>query len=227
MISLVSLAVEARPLSPEQLHLIEDYTNSSDAWLAFLSPTAVSIFEEICQGQGIDLSASPVRLAAQGPGTREVARKVFQRDVDLESTVSTAEVFAEQLSSRLEGRGHVLVPQAAEGRDVLGPFVRAQGNTVESISTYELKRVRPAQSDIDAVIACDAASACVVFMSPSAVRATVEAFPDLERLRSLRAISIGPSTSKAMRECGLKVYAEATDHSEEGVMRCVSGAFTL
>ena len=225
VLSLTSLSVEVRALTSEELHQLELFTKVSDAWLAFLSPTAVCVFEEIARKHGIDLVASRLRIAAQGPGTSEVARRVFQRDVDLESTVSTAEIFAEQLSLRLGGSGKVLVPQSAEGRDVLGPLVRARGNEVETLSTYELKRVVPPQSEVDAVMTCEASTTCILFMSPSAGRATVDAFPNLERLRSLPVISIGPSTSKALWESGLTVSMEAVEHTEEGVIRCVREIF--
>ena len=225
VLSLTSLLVEVHELASEDLHQLEIYTKAPDAWLAFLSPTAVCVFEEISQKHGIDIVASRVRIAAQGPGTSEVARRLFQREVDLESTVSTAEVFAEQLSLRLGGHGKVLVPQSAEGRDVLGPLVRAQGNEVETLSTYELKRVVPLQSEVDAVMTCEPSTTCILFMSPSAVRATVDVFPNVEHLRSLRAISIGPSTSKALRESGLTVSMEAVEHTEEGVIRCVREIF--
>jgi uroporphyrinogen-III synthase len=115
----------------------------------------------------------------------------------------------------------VLVPQSAEGRDVFGPILRKAGIEVSCIATYGLVAVAPSQEEVDAVRACAADDSFIVFMSPSAVRATVENFPDPQHLRCLRAISVGPSTSKALRESGLKVYAEAKEHTEGGVVACL------
>ena len=58
-------------------------------------------------------------------------------------------------------------------------------------------------------------------MSPSAVRATIETCSDRESLEKLRVVSIGPSTSEAIRESGLHVTVEAVEHSEEGVFRAL------
>lgn len=224
-VSFTSLAIEAKELAREDVEQIASFVCSPDSWIAFLSPTSVLIFQSIASNQGWDLAASPTRIASQGAGTSQVARDVFGREVDLEATTATAESFALHLSQRLGGRGRVLIPQSAEGRDVLGPLVKAEGNEVVSVSTYGLGSITPSPAEIEGVRACVPEESCVVFMSPSAVRATVDAYPDREHLRSLRAISIGPSTSKAMRDLGLKVFAEAEPHTESGILNCVRALF--
>lgn len=220
-LNLSFLSVEARELNDSDLAELCGNMLASDSWIAFLSPTAVYVMRDLCAKIGCDLPSSSVRIAAQGPGTSEAVRKVWNREVDLESSISTAEVFAEQLALRLSGKGKVLVPQSAEGRDVFGPILRETGVDVRCIATYGLVTSAPTQEEVDAVRACSVEDSFIVFMSPSAVRATAENFPDPEHLKCLRAISVGPSTSKALREVGLKVFAEATDHTESGVVECL------
>lgn len=220
-INISVLSVEARALSEDERAGVRTYLNSADAWIAFLSPTAAHIFNELAEKMGCDLSSTQVRIAAQGPGTSEAVRKIFNREVDLESSISTAEVFGEQLSLRLGGTGMVLIPQSADGRDVLGPILRSGGNEVLSLSTYELVTITPSEAEIEAVRSCTPENSYIVFMSPSAVRATAERFPDIGYLRHLRAISVGPSTSKALREAGCTVFAEAKEHTEGGVVACL------
>jgi uroporphyrinogen III methyltransferase/synthase len=220
---LSSLSVESRELTGGELDDIRATISSPGAWIAFLSPTAVHVMRDLCVKIGCDLPASSVRIAAQGAGTSEAVRNVCNREVDLESSICTAEVFAEQLALRLGGKGRVLVPQSAEGRDVFGPILRETGIEVQCISTYGLVTVAPTQEEVEAVRACPPEDSFIVFMSPSAVRATVENFPDPEHLKCLRVISVGPSTSKAIREAGLKVFAEAKEHSERGVVECLRG----
>ena len=59
----------------------------------------------------------------------------------------------------------------------------------------------------------------IIFMSPSAVRAVARAFKDYRpALEALRIVSVGPITSQAVRESGLEVFAEAIEHSEDGVI---------
>ena len=218
---LSALSVEARELSEREGEEIRSRVLAPNSWVAFLSPTAVHVMRDVCAKIECNLASSSVRIAAQGPGTSEAVRSVFHREVDLESSTSTAEVFAEQLALRLGGVGTVLVPQSAEGRDVFGSILRGTGVDVQCIATYGLVTVAPTAEEIAAVRACPADDTLIVFMSPSAVRATVETFPDPEHLKCLRAISVGPTTSKAMREAGLKVFAEAKEHTEGGVVACL------
>jgi uroporphyrinogen III methyltransferase/synthase len=221
IVHLSSLSVEALDLRPEDENAIRGFVQSSEVWLAFLSPTAVHVFRDHCVRLGIGLRDSLARLAAQGAGTSEAVRAIFHREVDLESPIALAEVFAEQLVHRLGGRGRVIVPQSAEGRDVFAPIVRQSGVEVVSIPTYGLVTVQPSEGDSAAVKALSADDSCLVFMSPSAVRSTVETFADPAHLKCLRVVSIGPVTSKAVRDAGLKVFVEAKEHTEEGVVECL------
>jgi uroporphyrinogen-III synthase len=92
---------------------------------------------------------------------------------------------------------------------------------VVSLAAYGLRTVQPAPEEIAAVRGVSSEDSCLIFMSPSAVRATVETFPDLEYLASLRIVSIGPVTSRAVRDAGLTVFAEAKEHTESGIVECL------
>jgi len=222
VIRLSSLSVEAKELTQPDAEAIRLSVSSGGWWIAFLSPTAVHVFRDQCVRLGIDLPSSQARLAAQGPGTSEAVRTIFHREVDLESPIALAEVFAEQLVHRLGTTGRVLVPQSAEGRDVFAPIVRRSGAEVVCIATYGLVTTTPGDEDIAAVREVSPEDSFLVFMSPSAVVSTVETFPDPEHLKTLRVVSIGPVTSKAVRDAGLKVFAEAKEHTEAGVVGCLS-----
>ena len=220
---LASLSVEARQLSAEDEAVFRASLLSNAWWIAFLSPTSVHVFRDQCSRLGIDLRDSAARLAAQGPGTRDAVLTIFGREVDLESQIALAEVFAEQLAHRLGADGRVLVPQSADGRDVFAPIVRQSGSEAVCVPTYGLVSVAPNENDVTAVKELSPADSCIVFMSPSAVRSTVETFPDPEHLKCLRIVSIGPVTSKAVRDAGLKVFVEAKEHTEGGVVECLRG----
>lgn len=218
---LSSLVVEPRALSAEERDQISLFLKGGDVWVALLSPTAAYVFRDICESVGGDLALPDVRVAVQGPGTAAVVRTLFQREVDLESTVSTAETFAEQLALRVGKRGNVLVPQSADGRDVLAPMLRDAGISVTSVATYGLVTMTPSDKEIAAVKERTPEETILLFMSPSAVRSTVATFPDRELLPKFHIVSVGPSTSKAIIEQGLTVTAEAKDHTEAGVIACL------
>jgi uroporphyrinogen-III synthase len=77
------------------------------------------------------------------------------------------------------------------------------------------------------LVRANADGAFILFMSPSAVRATVKSVASREQLTNLKVISIGPSTTRALGEQGLSVYAEAAEHSENGVVHCLSECLKL
>lgn len=221
VIRLSSLSVEAKELTDADEHAMRSAVSSGGWWIAFLSPTAVHVFRDQCARFGIELQGSQARLAAQGPGTSEAVRTIFHREVDLESPIALAEVFAEQLVHRLGASGRVVVPQSAEGRDVFAPIIGRSGAEVVCIATYGLVTKAPGSEEIAAVRGVSPEDSFIVFMSPSAVVSTVETFPDPEHLKTLRVVSIGPVTSKAVRDAGLKVFAEAKEHTETGVVECL------
>ena len=222
VLRLSSLSVEALDMTDIEAQTIRASVGSASWWIAFLSPTAVHVFRDQCSRLGIELQGSQARLAAQGPGTSWAVREVFHREVELESPIALAEVFAEQLVHRIGDGGRVLVPQSAEGRDLFAPIVRRGGSEVVCIATYGLVTTQPNADEIAAVRDVSPEDSYVVFMSPSAVVATVETFPDPEHLKCLRVVSIGPVTSKAVRDAGLKVFAEAREHSEAGIVECLA-----
>ncbi len=150
-------------------------------------------------------------------------RECFGRSVDFESSVSTAERFASQFIEGAKGTApEVLIPQSADGRDALGPLLQKGGCVVTKVSTYGPVEVAPSAEEQEGLARANSEGAFLVFMSPSAVRATVKSVSTRGQLARLKIISVGPSTTKAIIEHSLTVYAEASEHSENGVIHCLS-----
>lgn len=98
------------------------------------------------------------------------------------------------------GDSDVLLPRAAEGRTLLETGLTAAGFTATACVLYRTVALSPEPPDS---LAWDAVALC----SPSAVRAWL-AWGD--RPDAPRTVSIGPTTSAAMRSYGLTVDAEAS-----------------
>lgn len=215
-------AIEPRQVSDSDARSIRALMQRANAWIAFLSPTAVRVSKDLSVALGIDPSA---RFASQGAGTSSVVAECFGRSVDFESSVSTAEQFATQFIEATKGTTpSVLIPQSADGRDELGPLLERGGCLVTKVSTYGPVEVVPSAKEREELDRANVEGGFIVFMSPSAVRATVKSVSDVGHLASLSVISIGPSTSRAIIEHSLTVYAEAREHSENGVLQCLSEA---
>lgn len=218
------LRCEALELSKESQRTVIDFLQQGAGWVVFLSPTSVYIFRDLCgrllPGRSIERG---LPIAAQGIGTVEAVKNCFGRTADFVPTTFVAEVFAEEFLRELETfvnrDREVLVPQSADGRDVFAPILRDKGFVVRSVASYRTVEIELASSELQSFKGLDPDSTCIVFMSPSAVRAAVNALSSHPgALQRLRAISVGPITSQAMRDCGLLVAGEAVEHSEAGVI---------
>lgn len=215
-------------LLPSEEQSVTDALASRAPAIAFLSPTAVYACKDLLTRLGHGQLNTSTLLASQGPGTSDAIEACFGRRPFFESSVSTAEVFAEEFLKLAPLVSNLLVPQSAIGRDVFAPVLKAGGVCVCEFAAYTLMTVTPVEDEQCAISASAAKGGYIIFMSPSAVRATVETCRDFEGLKRLKVISIGPSTSDAVRDVGLSLHVEATDHSEEGVLnalaRCVGGS---
>jgi uroporphyrinogen III methyltransferase / synthase len=157
-----------------------------------------------------------VRIAAIGPGTASALRACgIVADVVSERFVG--EGLLEALGSDLAGQ-RVLVARAQDARDALPDGLRAAGAHVEIVALY--RTLREAPRDLDAALSADA----VAFSAASTVRNLAAAL-DGRSPADVRAISIGPVTSEAIREHGFELVAEAEQHDLDGLVETILERF--
>ncbi len=181
--------------------------------LCLTSPNGVRLLFEAIDAAGLDARAlAGVTVAAIGPGTaRALARRGVVADVVPERFV--AESLVEALAGvEVEGR-RVLVARAAEARDVLPEAMRERGAEVDVVALYETVREEPDPAQAEAAQKAD----YVTFTSSSTVTNLVEALGD-RFPAAARVVSIGPVTSDAAREAGLRVDVEADRHDVDGLL---------
>jgi uroporphyrinogen-III synthase len=118
----------------------------------------------------------------------------------------------------------ILIPQSAIGREAVGPLLRAGGMSVLEVATYSLFTERPGVEEQEELRQSASLNGYILFMSSSAVRSTVEAVDNRADLERLKVISIGPTTSEAVRESGLTIAEEAREHTEEGILQALQRA---
>ncbi len=193
-------------------------------WTVFTSPAAV---ESVAQRR-TDWPPAP-RLAAIGPRTAE-ALKRLARAPDLEAqTASASGLLAEpEISGDLSGL-RFLLPVSNRARSELGDGLQDRGATVTSVVAYRTEpRERLEDEVIDELLQHDAHA--IVFASPSAVEAwsALAVSHGLDAmLNSARAISIGPTTSAALRARGLTPSAEAALPGDDGLWQALCEALPL
>jgi uroporphyrinogen III methyltransferase/synthase len=181
--------------------------------IVLTSPNGVRLLFEAMRNAGLDARAlSGTTVAAIGPGTaRALAKCGIAADIVPERFV--AESLVESLAAVEVSGKRVLVARAADARDVIPEHLESRGAEVDVVALYETVREEPSAEAIEAAQAAD----YVTFTSSSTVRNLTEALG--ERFpKDARIVSIGPVTSEAVVDLGLKVDLEAERHNIDGLV---------
>ncbi len=143
----------------------------------------------------------------------------------LVATESHAEGLLAELLPRLGAGARVLLPQAADAGPTLAAGLRAAGMTADVVVAYR-KALPPGATANAAAIFGTGALGWVTFTSPSTARAFAGLFGAewSARRRTLRAASIGPVTSEALRALGVPPAAEARGASDAALVAAIAAA---
>ena len=153
-------------------------------------------------------SFGPARIAAIGEATAE-ALAAHGLVADLVPERFVAESLVDAFP---DGPGRVLLPQAADARDVLAEGLSARGWEVDVVEAYRTERVRPSPDALAAVRSAQV----VTFTSSSTVTGFLDAV-DRSDVPSIVAC-IGPVTADTARSLGLHVDMVAGTHTVDGLV---------
>lgn len=191
-------------------------------WIIFTSVNGVSCFSDRRAHLKLDARGlGKIRAAAIGPETAKALESlgVAPHIVPQEFR---AEAILEMLRPE-EMRGRkVLIPRAAEARDVLVRTLRQRGAYVDVVEAY---RTLAPQDGTDRMRALLAAKAdMVTFTSSSTVKnfVALAGAKDLEKFLSTAAIGcIGPITRATAEEMGIRVDVVAMEYTITGLTRAI------
>lgn len=193
-------------------------------WLVFTSVNGVTMVDRRLSALGLTWPAiAGRRVAAIGPATADALREHGVR-VDVVPAEYRAEGLIERLRGLLTAGDRVLLPRAAQTRDVLVTGLRALGVDVVEAPAYATRRA--ADSDRTRLGEALAASGIdvVTFTSSSTARNFAEMFSEAERRawRGRVAIaSIGPITAATAAEYGLATDIMPTEYTIPALARAI------
>ncbi len=185
-------------------------------WVVFTSTNGVAaFFDRGLAPAGRDARAlAGVRVAAIGPGTaRELAERGVRADLVPERFV--AEALLDAFPAPSASGERVLLARAEQARDVLPEGLAERGYVVDVLAVYRTVKTDPDPTALARVR--DGKVDALTFTSSSTVTNfcdLVGAFSEAQPL----VVSIGPVTSKTASELGLRVDAEATEHTIDGLV---------
>ncbi|MBI4524987.1 MAG: uroporphyrinogen-III synthase [Deltaproteobacteria bacterium] len=192
-------------------------------WLIFTSANGVKFFFERFKALNRDISAlKRIRIAAIGPQTARELEAMSLR-ADLVPEEYRAEGILQGLRpEEIRGR-RVLLPRAAEAREVLPETLREWGAALDVIEAY---RTVGGGGDTAALrsLLVEKEIDMVTFTSSSTVRHFAALF-DGENLVELLARTavgcIGPVTQSTAEELGIRVDLVSRDYTIQGLTRAI------
>jgi uroporphyrinogen III methyltransferase/synthase len=210
---------------PSNLHEFAELVQDAHIydWIVFTSANGVDAFFDIFFKLYDDArEIGGVRIAAIGPATAQRV-KDFHLHVDLqpEEFVAEAVVCEFKKQGSIENE-RILVVRAEKARDVLPKELSAAGAIVDEAFAYrtvpETRDISGAQRQL-----AQGGADLITFTSSS----TVENFLalGLPWPKGMRVASIGPITSKTVRDHGLEVGIEARRHDIDGLVQAISEFF--
>lgn len=214
VVELPTIAIEALDFTMPSL--------DAYGWLVFTSANGVAAFFDRGLGPAKrDARAlAHVRVAAIGAGTADAlaARGVI---ADLVPDRFVAEALLDAFPDPPEPRTRVLLARAEAARDVLPTGLRERGYEVDVLAVYRTVTTEPPGAVVDDVRAgrVDA----LTFTSSSTVTNFCDLLgrpPDPQPI----VVSIGPVTSKTAKARGLRVDAEAAEHTIDGLVEALLDA---
>ncbi len=199
------------PADPAPLDRAIDNLASYD-WLIFTSANGVRYFIERLDRSATDLRSLRARICAIGPATR-AAVEALHLKVDLMGAEYVAESLLEAFAAHDLSGKRVLLPRAAVARDVIPTELAKRGAEVDVAEAYRTVAPEVTEPFPDAVDA-------ITFTSSSTVQNFVSLY-GAESLRGVKAISIGPVTTRTALSLGVEIAAEAQPFTVDGLLEAI------
>jgi uroporphyrinogen III methyltransferase/synthase len=198
-------------------------------WLLFTSVNGVKVFFQRLEALGKDVrDLKGIKIGAIGPKTAEgVEAKGITPDIVPSEYRAEAVVEAFR---RLAPKGcHILLPRAAQARDVLPQELEKMSARVEVVEAYRTVRPEADKERVKAMLE-KANIHMVTFTSSSTVTNFLDMFEsEKERLLSwmekVVVACIGPVTAQTAEKSGLKVGLVAQEYTIESLTEAILGYF--
>ena len=199
-------------------------------WLVFTSVNGVRFFFTRLEALGRDVrSLGGIKIGAIGPKTSEEIRARGIRP-DLLPEEYRAEALVEAFKKEKVRGCRILLPRAAQAREVLPRALGEMGAQVDVVDAY--RTIRPSgDKEIVMELLEKGEIQMVTFTSSSTVNHFVEIFDKekdqvLERLKRTAVACIGPVTAKTAEEKGFQVSLVPSEYTIEALTEAILEYFT-
>jgi uroporphyrinogen III methyltransferase / synthase len=196
-------------------------------WAVFTSVNGVSMVDRRLRQRGLGWTGfGRLKVAAIGPATAEALGEHGIRPAVVPDEYR-AEGLVERLRGALGADDRVLLPRAAQTRDLLVRELGRLGATVTEVPAYTTRPVDTSAARLREALAAGAVDA-VTFTSSSTARNFAELFTAEERrawFAGLTVASIGPITAATAAECGLATHVMPREYTIPALARAIAEHF--
>ena len=198
-------------------------------WMILTSVNGVTALRKRMDKAGIDAGLlRPLRICAIGPATKSEIEKQLGLKVAVMPEEYIAESVVSALRSQVAGQ-KILLVRAKVARDVIPNDLRKAGVEVDVAEAYETILPVNSAAKLQELLEGKRPDA-VTFTSSSTARNFVALLPQgkspKELLQGTALASIGPVTSKTLKEVGLWVDVEAESYTMEGLVAALERYFS-
>jgi uroporphyrinogen III methyltransferase/synthase len=194
-------------------------------WVIFTSGHGIAFTMDFLRKHQRDIRAfGSAKIACIGA---ETARRLsdFGLRADFVPNEFVSDALADELARLTDLKDKkILLLRSAIAPDDLPDRLRSHGAHVEQVSVYTVQAAEPQKSADQELMDVIQKGRIdwVTFTSSSTVQSFLERIDgDLIRQSCVKIASIGPVTSRRLREKGLEITAEAQPHTTEGLIRAI------
>ncbi|MBS4173726.1 uroporphyrinogen-III synthase [Bacillus sp. FJAT-49736] len=213
MVPLIDFRKNHDPNAREYLKRIDQYN-----WIIFTSQTGVKFFFQQLAHHNLALSPS-TKIAAVGEKTKMAIEK-FQLEVSFVPDFFSADDFANEFTNVGNQSKRVLIPKGNLARDVIAKSLVSLHWIVDEWIIY--KTIFPRESKEKLIYLLENVKLDYgLFTSPSTFHHFMEVANDPvreQKAKTMRIISIGPVTNRAVESYGWKVSASPEKYTMEDMM---------
>ena len=194
-------------------------------WLIFTSANGVAFFFRRLRERGGDIrDLKGIRIATIGPATA-AAVEALGIHVDLVPKEYISEGVVRAFAGEDLKGGRVLLPRAAEARDVIPEGLAKMGAEVDVVTVYQTVRTDRDAAELAPLLAAGKI-AVVTFTSPSTVTHFLGIMgPGFQLPPGVRIACIGPVTAAAAQKAGLTVDILQEQYTIPGLVAAMAAHF--
>ena len=193
--------------------------------VAFTSANAVEAFAQRAEVVGV--RPEPRRVAVVGKATQRAVEAIGLR-ADVVPPVFTAEALAETLGPEAAGWGFLLVLVEGAPTTLRHGLIRAGAAEVRVVAAYSNRVPEESVGAVRALFRDAGAYPDAVTFTSASTANNLVALLDAAGLKLPETVvraSIGPITSKALRDLGIPAHVEATESTVVGLVEALVGYF--